>query len=102
MSSLYILLCLWSKANKCIPRLKKEEERREAGPVRSWGNRKYNDLVTLQPFLLPNGNPFPNAMSIVVSWFRRAPSLAVRLDRAPVQNVMAGGRQGWLCYVGPR
>lgn len=33
----------------------------EAGPVTSRGNRKCNSLVTLKPFLLPGGSPFPNA-----------------------------------------
>lgn len=102
MLELSLYSSLFMVKGKCIPRLKKGEDRREAGPVRSWGNRKYKDLVTLQPFLLPNGNPFPNAISIVVSRFGCAPVLAVRLDPALVQDAMAGRRRGRLCHVGPR
>lgn len=69
MIELSVYSSLFMVKGKCVPRLRKEEERREAGPVRNWGNRKYNDLVTLQPFSLPNGNSFPSAMSIVISWF---------------------------------
>lgn len=60
---------------KCIPGLKKEEERGEAGPVRSQENRKYKGLVTLQPFSLPNVNPLPHAVSFAVSRSRRASSM---------------------------
>lgn len=69
MIELSVYSSLFMVKGKCVPRLRKEEERREAGPVRNRGNRKYNDLVTLQPFSLPNGNSFPSAMSIVISWF---------------------------------
>lgn len=67
MLELYIH-SLFMVKGKCIPELKKEEERKgEAGPVRGWGNRKYSDLVTLQPFLLTNGNTFLNAKSVMIS-----------------------------------
>lgn len=99
MLELSVYPSLFMVKGKCIPRFKKEEERRESGPVRNPGNGNCRGLVTLEPFQLPDWNDFPDAVSTVVSWFGWARPLlcAWTMPRRRVWWLMG---RGWLGLAG--